>query len=220
MKKYFEEDYKKYKNIMMDYYPKTTMNFEQYEVENVIVTIFKIREVIKNVEEKHIKHIKKNIPELMYTLDNFLITLPIFRKKVVYLLLRNIVECVVNSWMLNIKGDKFSSFRDNKDFIKNTIIYNENKKMFDSLFNYFADFSSIIHFNESYHDNDFLSNRIALECSKEDWKKIKNSVAIFLKSLLILLREDENKMNTSYKILLQDVLSQNEYNLVVNKKVE
>lgn len=220
MKKYFKQYYEQYEKIMKEYYPKSTIDFKERKVESVIVTIFKIKEVIEKVEEKHKEYIEENISELLYTLDNFLITLPIFRKKVVYLLLRNIVECVVNSWTLRVQGNIFSSFRENKELIKTKSIYNENKNLFDNLFNYYADFSSMIHFNGSYHDSDFLSNRIELECSNEDWKKINSSLTIILKSLLLLLRKDENKFNTPFKILLQDILSQNEYKMIINTKIE
>lgn len=81
MKKYFATDYEKYTKIMKKHYPQSTLNYEKNEIENVIITTFKIKEIIKKVEDKHIKHIKENTYELMYTLDNFLITLPIFRKK-------------------------------------------------------------------------------------------------------------------------------------------
>ncbi|MBM6628539.1 hypothetical protein JTF04_02505 [Mammaliicoccus vitulinus] len=220
MKKYFVTHYIKYERMMKDYYPYSTLNYESVEVKNVIGTIFKIIEVIKKVEKKHIKNIEKNTSELLYTLDNFLITLPIFRKKVVYLLLRNIVECTVNSWILSFYNDEFSSFRESKEFIKDKSIYNENKNIFDSLFQSYTEFSSIIHFNGSYHSHDFLSKRIELECKGEDWNKINSSLNFVLISLLLLLRKDENKFSTNYKILLQDVLSKNEYNIIVNTNIK
>ncbi|EGQ3207495.1 hypothetical protein [Staphylococcus pseudintermedius] len=220
MKKYFATDYEKYTKIMKKHYPQSTLNYEKNEIENVIITTFKIKEIIKKVEDKHIKHIKENTYELMYTLDNFLITLPIFRKKVVYLLLRNVVESIVNSWVLSIHDKKFSSFRENKEAIKNTAIYNGSKNLFDNLFNYYAEFSRIIHFSGAYVDDDFLNNRIKLECSDGDWKKINRSLIIILKSLLNLLREDENKFSTQYKVLLQDILSKNEYDIIVNTKID
>lgn len=216
MKKYFATHYTKYESIMTEYYPNSTLNYESIEVKNVIVTIFKIIEVIKKIEKKHIKCIENNTSELLYTLDNFLITLPIFRSKVVYLLLRNIVECTLNSWILSIYNKEFSSFRESKEFIKDKSIYIENKKLFDNLFQNYAEFSSIIHFNGSYHSHDFLRKRIELECNGEDWNKINSSLNFVLKSLLLLLRKDEDKFPTNYKILLQDILSKNEYDIIVN----
>lgn len=219
MKKYFNTHYSKYESIMKEHYPNSTLNYEQIEVKNVTGTIFKIREVIKKVDKKYIRRIEKDTSELLYTLDNFLITLPIFRKKVVYLLLRNIVECTVNCWVLSIDTSEFSSFRERKEFIKSISIYNENKNLFDNLFNHYSEFSNIIHFNGTYHNHEFLSKRIELECKEEDWKKINSSLNFVLKCLLLLLRQDENKFSTQFKILLQDILSEKEYNLIVNKTI-
>lgn len=126
----------------------------------------------------------------------------------------------MNSWILSIHNNEFSSFRENKEFIKNTSVYNENKDLFDSLFQYYTDFSGIIHFNASYRTDDFLNKRIELECNGKDWKKINSSLIIVLKSLLMLLRKDENKFSTQYKILLQDILSQNEYNIIINTNIK
>lgn len=47
MKKYFATDYEKYTKIMKKHYPQSTLNYEKNEIENVIITTFKIKEIIK-----------------------------------------------------------------------------------------------------------------------------------------------------------------------------
>ena len=215
MKKILQPIYEDYSNLMMKNFPESDLEFSNENVENIFVYIYKMIEIIKKTGNILSTDFDQLHPEILYTLDNLLISLPIFKKKMTYLLLRNLVEAVIKSTILELKANYVESFRDNKEIIKKHHFYDNNKHDLDVLFNKYSELSSLIHFSGEKYEINFLSHKLKLECSNSDFNIINSTLRSLLNILITLLSKQENQYPTSLKIYLQDILSNKEYSKII-----
>lgn len=215
MKKILEPIYENYSNLMKENFPKSELDFSNINVKTTFTYTYKMLEIIKKVGSTNDTKFDELHSEILYTLDNLLISLPVFKKKVTYLLLRNLVEAIIKSTILELDGKYSESFRDNKEFLKSHPFYNTYKYDLDNLYNKYRDLSSRIHFSGDKYEITFLSNKLELECSNSDFTFMNETLQSILNILFTLLSKPENQYNTGLKIYLQDILSSKEYSKII-----